>query len=97
MGPAGYQGTQGRNTASVRSVSQIRKLVGHVTSVNEAPTVRQELDWELENTTVNGIFLILTFMGPFTPFLSFLLSLVLTQIGLCHITLLYLGSFIYKM
>lgn len=83
MGPAGYQGTQGRNTASVRSVSQIRKLVGHVTSVNEAP-VRQERDWELENTTVNGIFLILTFMGPFTPFLSFLLSLVLTQIGLSY-------------
>lgn len=47
------------------SFSQISQLVGHVTNVNEAPTRCQELDWELEITTMNGMFFILTFMSPF--------------------------------
>lgn len=62
----------------------------------EAPTMCQALDKELENITLNGMFITLTFMGPFHSIISLILSLVLTQIGLHHIILLDLSFFIYE-
>lgn len=67
-----------------------------VTIAYEEPAMCQALGQELENTTMNDIFITLTFMGPFHSIISLILSLILTKIGLHHVILLGLRFFIYK-